>query len=439
MLRKNGICTSGIAYFTDRGSLLNQQSLLAYLLLAFLCIPACATVNVKNYGALGDGTRNDTAPLNTAFTTACAESEDVFIPEGTYVVSSLDPLNNCAISIYGEGATNTILKLTAASHQSMWTFRGSAARTLALVIRDLALDGGNLGSSGIVIEQYEAVTINGVSVHDFGRPGYSRGHKKPLDGVYIRNVENVQVTQCQFTGNERYGIELQAVHISTVRNSAISFNGGMGGVSEQNFEGPLDGPLVAQWLDNTFIANGGGGIDVETDPKLPPAQGILLANHVIDCGNDRWDAGWGLVLGLRSFGSIEGNWVQNFAADAPAGDYTNAIVYTRNAGPIAITNNKVFGTKSRAILGINGTSPVAITGNTLIGNGTGILVYNSPRVRIANNTVTNSSGFGIAVLWSHRSTVTGNQLAGNLRDLGINPHNTEPGPGDGATRSSAIE
>jgi parallel beta-helix repeat protein len=267
-------------------------------------------------------------------------------------------------------------------------------------------------------------------VHDFGTPGYRLGHKKDFDGSYIRNVENVRVTDSQFTGNERYGIELQAVHSSTVRNSVMSFNGGMGGVSEQNFEGTLDGPLVAQWLDNTLIANGSGGIDVETDPKLPPAQGILRGNHIIDCGNDKWDSGWGLVLGLHSFGTIEGNWVQNFAAHASTDDYTNAIVYGQNAGPITILNNTVTGTRSRAILGIKGTFPVAIRDNTLAGNGAGIFIYDSPGVQIMNNTVTGSSGFGIAVFRSNGSTVRGNQLARNLRNLRVNGHNGSRGPED---------
>jgi parallel beta-helix repeat protein len=213
---------------------------------------------------------------------------------------------------------------------------------------------------------------------------------------------------------------LQAVHSSTVQNSTMSLNGSLGGVSEQNFEGPLDGPLVAQWLDNTLVANGGGGIDVETDPKLPPAQGILRRNQVIDCGNDMWDAGWGLVLGLHSFGAIENNWIQNFAANASAGNYTNAVVYGSNAGPIDILNNTVIRTRSHAVLGQQGSSPVTISGNLLVDNGTGIFIYRSPHVKITSNTISNSAGSGIEVFWSYGSTIAGNYLYGNKYDLKIN-------------------
>lgn len=408
------------------------------LLITFFCIPACATVNVRDYGAQGDGMVNDTAALNRAFSAACATPEDVYIPAGTYLINSLDSLNHCGITFYGDGVQHTVLKLQAAVRQSMWTFAGDPGRTLALVIEDLTLDGGHLGGAGLAIEQYQAVTINHVFAHDFGTPGYSLGHKKDFDGLYIRNVEKVHVTNSQFTGNERYGIELQAVHTSMVRNSAMSFNGGMGGVSEQNFEGPLDGPLLAQWLDNTVMANGSGGIDVETDPRLPPAQGILQGNRVVNCGNDNWGSGWGLVLGLNSFGSIEGNRVGNFAANASTGNYTNAIVYGQNAGPINILNNTITRTKSNAISGLHGAFPVTIMGNTLSYNGTGIFIYDSPRVQITNNTVTNSSQYGIAVFQSHGSTLRGNQLTGNLWNLRIDGHDAKQEPGDGTTRPSLM-
>jgi parallel beta-helix repeat protein len=388
------------------------------LLSVLLGMPLWATVNVREYGAQGDGLANDTVALNAAFSAACADSDDVYIPAGMYSTNSLDNLIGCRVTFHGDGNNRSILKFRSVLAPALWRFTAGSGK--ALTIQDLALDGGHLPGAGLSIEQYQAVTISRVVIHNFGMPGYALGHKSPYDGLYIRNVENVRITNSEFTGNERAGVELQAVHNSTVSNSVMSGNGGMGGVSEQNFEGPLDGPLVAQWLDNTLLENGSGGIDVETDPKLQPAQAILQGNRVIDCGNNKWDSGWGLVIGLHSFGTIIGNSVEYFAFYASPSNYGNAIVYGRNGGPISILNNTVIGTKLYAIVGDQGAFPVTISGNTLSNNGTGIFIYRSPRVRITNNTVTNSAGPGIDVFWSNENTITGNQLSGNLTNLKIN-------------------
>lgn len=395
---------------------------LQILLLALVCTPGFATVNVKDFGAQGNGQSDDTASLNSALSAACAAAEDVYLPAGTYLVRPLAALNHCGIAVFGDGSSKTILKLAAANSRSMWTFEGDPQKTLSLVIRDLALNGGNLREAGLDVEQFQTVSITRVSVHDFGTPGYRLGHRDSLDGLYMRSIENVQVLESQFDGNERSGIELQAVHNSTVRDSTLSFNGRLGGVSEQNFDGPLDGPLVVQWLDDMMVANGSGGLDVETDPRLPPVHGVFDGNQVIDCGDNMWDAGWGLVLGVHSFGLVEGNTVRNFAASTPPGDYTNAIVYLRNAGPIQIVRNTVTGTRTRAIVGLNGAYPVVIANNLLTGNGAGIFIYNSPSVTITDNAVSDSAGVGIDVFWSAYGTITGNQFHGNHGDLQIDGH-----------------
>lgn len=90
-------------------------------------------LNVKDFGAIGDGVADDTAALNAAFS---IPNKAVFLPAGTYVVSSnLRPL--CA-EIYGEGELVTIIKPTVAVAKVMSIGGGASAPTS---LRDFQIDG----------------------------------------------------------------------------------------------------------------------------------------------------------------------------------------------------------------------------------------------------------------------------------------------------------
>jgi len=381
--------------------------------------PLGTALSVMSFGAVGNGVANDTAAFNAALATACSGSTNLHIPAGTYLLNSLDLVNACGITIYGDGNATTILRINSVISPVMWRFANGAGKTLTL--QDLAMDGRHQEVAGLTIDAYDTVNVYRVNIHDFGTPGYAEGHQTDLDGLYITHSANVNVTNSFFTGNERMGIELQGDRNTVVSGSTMSGNGHMGGVSEQTFAGTLAGPGVAQWLNNTMINNGSGGIDVETDPSLPAAQAIIQGNKVINCGNDNWTWGWGLVIGMKAYGTISGNEVDNYAANVPtSSDYTNAIVFGGNAGPINITNNTVTGTKTYGIVGDGINYPVTISGNTVSSNQTGIFIYQVPGVSITNNTVQYNQGAGIAVYWSDGYTVRGNTFTSNNPNLLIN-------------------
>lgn len=398
-----------------------MKILMASLLIS-LCAPLSATVNVKSFGAAGNGYTNDTAALNEAFQVGCSSSDSVYIPTGTYLVDPLTTLNGCGATFYGDGSSRSVLRFNSSLNpnvvQSLWSFGAGSGKTLT--IRNLGLQGNHAALVGLSINRYLTVTITDLNISNFGTPGYAQNHRSPYDGLYLINSQNVTVSYSSFTGNERYGVELQAVHYSNVSHSTMSGNGAMGGVSEENYEGPLDGPKEAWWTYDTLSNNGSGGIDVETSPSLPPAKGVFQGNWVADCGNNNWGSGWGLTIGLNAFGVIQNNEVDNFAAKVPTNAYSNAIVYGANGGPIQILNNTVKGTRLYGILGNEGLYPVTISGNTVSANGTGIFIYDSPAIQLSSNTVTNNVGAGISVYWSDGSTISGNHYASNNPDLMIN-------------------
>src|SRR5215470_10435688 len=67
--------------------------------------------DVKAYGAVGDGSTDDTAAIRSAITAASATGGTVFFPPGVFVLPSLltcKSLNN--VSFQGSGKSTTILK-----------------------------------------------------------------------------------------------------------------------------------------------------------------------------------------------------------------------------------------------------------------------------------------------------------------------------------------
>jgi hypothetical protein len=63
-----------------------------------------AMVNIKDYGATGDGTTDDTAAINAAIAKAKATEKPVYIPYGQYLVTST--LDFFRVSVHGESATD---------------------------------------------------------------------------------------------------------------------------------------------------------------------------------------------------------------------------------------------------------------------------------------------------------------------------------------------
>jgi hypothetical protein len=68
-------------------------------------------VNVKDFGAIGDGVADDTAAVQNAI----ASGQSIFFPNGTYNIASKILVSNKPVSIQGENQTSTILNFIGAS------------------------------------------------------------------------------------------------------------------------------------------------------------------------------------------------------------------------------------------------------------------------------------------------------------------------------------
>jgi len=91
----------------------------------------CTSVNVKDYGAVGDGTTNDAAAINAAIAAAGAlgvsnRGVDVFFPAGVYAHGSTIVNNNSNVMLIGAGWQSTVLYYTASTGDNVQLGNGSS-------------------------------------------------------------------------------------------------------------------------------------------------------------------------------------------------------------------------------------------------------------------------------------------------------------------------
>ncbi len=130
--------------------------------------------NVKNYGAVGDGTTNDIAAITAALDAAeAAGGGTVYFPAGTYRVTSSVAGYRSRITLQGEGgryATKIKSAGNFAPIEGSWEY---------CVIRDITLDANSLGGEGIKV-YLNQTTLDHVTVINWDIAGMSLN-----DGAYV--------------------------------------------------------------------------------------------------------------------------------------------------------------------------------------------------------------------------------------------------------------
>jgi len=115
-------------------------------------------VNVRSYGALGNGVTDDTTAVQTALTAAAGKS--LYFPPGVYLLSAQLVLSG-GVSIYGAGQGVSELRWTAAAASRGIGLASSAASAMH-VVRDLCLT--TAGTTGVALSlDYSGQIVSGVT------------------------------------------------------------------------------------------------------------------------------------------------------------------------------------------------------------------------------------------------------------------------------------
>lgn len=304
---------------------------------------AGSVYNVKDYGALGDSTTDDTTALSSALSAALGADAVLYLPKGNYNLSALSAAYslNDSIVIKGDGAGLT-------------TLTGGAAKKLF----DLTGSGIKVHLEGMTFDTWDdVVTLDNLTgdldrfvVKDCAFNSVVRGITDDTD-TYIKKDVIIQ-------GNRFTTVSENAVYLKTDR---IEF----ADISHNYFNGIT---WHAIWCgDDGYFA-------VASDERY---QFTITNNRIYDVNSGAVTTG---CRGIIAFGNsvlIEGNVLRNIRSDAGTnteGIYTktvfgliaNNILYDagQNEGMIAIKGQR-RGTTAAAL----GHS-VRVDGNILYSTGT---------------------------------------------------------------------
>lgn len=344
-------------------------------------------LDVRDYGAKGDGTTDDTATIQAALDAAAAAASPtrtVIVPAGTYVVTQVQ----LPAGVTLRGAGGIIKSKAAATVEPIRIPATSAGATVEF----LEVDGNDANqTTNIVGIRCDAPrsTIRGCYVHNV-----------KLDGIVVAHGDAVWVTvegnRVNITG--RYGITLSA-DVATACPQHVVVHGNHVEASNDGALGIVGIAKFVTFSSNTTRNHGGDGIAAyNAENRDITCVGNTFenpGNHAMHLGGER------LV--------IQGNTAVNVG--------TGHAWFVKNHDASLAVNATVTGNVVKTTTAGEGVRCENVTALTVVGNvcesiyRDGIYLADCADVAVQGNTIrSTTTGRGIHLLRTQRGTIGGNAI-----------------------------
>lgn len=385
-------------------------------------------VNIKDFGAVGDGVTDDTAAINRAISQIHLSSRlvtdpqvrrTIYFPAGVYVVSGDCILIPPYARLIGDGiestyirqtdlSQNCLLKFTDSFYQSGVDLGGSGATLpTAITIEHMTLE-TTVDKDIVVVDSASHVTFDRVEFRGPLNLPTTAASTSACVRVksFAATTENVNFIHCKFV-NHRYVINSDEAG-SNIRLQSCYISGMYKGLKlGQNSVTPANTPTHYKILNCYFASVAAHAIDAYSN-----VVGVVSAgNHYADVGNNFAGAGTPVtpVVSLVS----SGNYSVNDIYDRPDSDdavqpritYGSSLSATLNAnvglsmGAMSLTTGKQATllddqptpVATGIILPKSGTMHYSVTRNSRIRFGTIRLVENFGTLAYIEDYLTTSS------------------------------------------------
>lgn len=198
--------------------------------------PQSVYFNVKDYGAKGDGSSDDTAAIQSAHNaarTSLAAPSTVYFPAGTYVTDTIDfaPTATPATSVnwLGDGCKNTVLR------------KKTGADGLPIVKMDFY--------TNVNVPDQEGLLVEGIRFY-----GYATSTSAPMTGATVKVTYGARMTfrRCYFS-HAAVGVDFLGALIANFYDCTFNTNT-IGFRAREHSTTGFD-PNINIWRNCSFVGN----------------------------------------------------------------------------------------------------------------------------------------------------------------------------------------
>lgn len=367
--------------------------------------PRRNALDARDYGAVGDGSMNDTDAIQRTLDAAAQTGSEAFLPPGTYLVSAPGVTLAAGVTLRGAGESSIVFVANGTGTQAITLGSGST-------VCDLKVDGNKANQS---------TGAGGAAINAL--------------------ADNCRVERCTVVNAFYYGIRgVNADGIKLIGNRIID-SAHIGIFVEANALAVTDvlDPVISEnYVDRSALGAGvvEGGIKihgnntqrvmralVERNTVLMPASPSSAAAlcievwhgcpHAVIAGNTTSGGSMGISVDTSDYSTVTGNTLTGMSL--------YGIEVPLSTG-VTVAGNTIQGLgagTSRGIITNNVPgATVTITGNTVSECLRGISIQGSERAVVSGNTVRRANGvvtdYGINIASTSRNTVTGNLVSGDF-------------------------